>query len=626
MNKSYTTLSTATPHARSKPAVPPSASFTEGHDTLTYITTHLPPATPSPPSSPGTPLTQSSSSSSLPAVASEHKHDDMNDAMIVSNDDDEDDDDDDDDDDDEDVNQLALASATLPSAPSISFLIPQYDKLHQPTTPAHTSHVSSSSPTHSTPLLPSNAPTSSRLHRRLRKLAYFLSTSPVLLIGSCVFLMLLSGVNSLLWVSISARYGLQHAYLLNQLSTLLFLLFCLPVVLLRSSSLSSLSLSSFLSAPLLLVGFLDALYGLFITLGSSRTPGPFQLLLYQFSLLFSFLFSSLLAPSQVRWKHVLGCLLIFLSSLVAMIPDVVSSKQTDSMDELMGLLVYFIGVFFFSVNCVLKENLLKDPSVDIFALSIIDQTLVFSLTFACIPLLFIPHVSLDTPATFLPHVASGLSCFFMSTPGTNDRAQSELPAADTDACDGVWLPTLLFSLSNVLLQSVMLFVLRISSSFTLNVLSTLQLPLSSLLLSSPLMGSGRSQLTLASIVGMVGVSLGSGVYGWAEAEKGKEEAISIGAVAEGLTEQRRLVVQTSAVGVTPAVTPRAAVRLDSVRGRGLRFDRVLEGEEEEYGRAISSSRHTNSSFISLFTDVQSGQDSVLYDSDLEESLDDDDIK
>ena len=510
----------------------------------------------------------------------------MNDAMILSNEDDEDEDE-------EDADQLSLAaSSTLPSAPSISFLIPQYDKLHQPSTPARTTQAMSPPPTQSTPLLRS-APTSSRLTRKVRKLFYFLSTSPVLLLASCVVLMLLSGVNSLLWVSISTRYGLQHAYLLNQLSTLLFLVMCLPVVLLRSSSLSSLRLSSFMSPPLLLVGFLDALYGLFITLGSSRTPGPFQLLLYQFSLLFSFLFSSLLAPSQVRWKHVLGCLLIFSSSLLAMIPDVMSSNDDENTDEMLGMLVYFIGVFFFSVNCVLKENLLKDANVDIFALSLIDQTLAFLFTFACIPLLFIPHVSLDTPSNFLSHVASGLSCFLFSASTADDLVQSDVPREES--CDGVWLPTLLFSLSNVVLQSVMLFVLRISSTFTLNVLSTLQLPLSSLLLSSPLMGSGRSQLTLASIVGMVGVSVGSGVYGWAEAEKGREEATTIGTAAEELTEQRRLVVQTSAVGVTPAVTPRAAVRLDSVRG--LRFDRVMEEEEEEYGRAISGGRHNTTAFV-----------------------------
>ena len=617
-NKSYTSLSTVTPTARPKSTLAPSASYSEGHDTLTYITTHLPPATPSPPSSPGTPLTRSSSASSLPAVVSEYKHDDMNDAMILSNNDDNEEYDDDDDDD--DVEQLSLAaSSALPTAPSISFLIPQYDTMQQHLSPPRSSHLSSMPPTHSTPLL-RTAPTSSRLTRKLRKALYFLSSSSVLLVGSCLFLMLLSGVNSLLWVNISTRYGLQHAYLLDQLSTLLFLVFCLPVVLLHSSSLSSLSLSSFLSPPLLLIGLLDALYGLFITLGSSRTPGPFQLLLYQFSLLFSFLFSSLLAPSQVRWKHVLGCLLIFSSSLLAMIPDIVSSDDSDSQDELLGVLVYFFGVFFFSVNCVLKENLLKDATVDIFALSLIDQTLAFSLTFVCIPLLFIPHVSLDTSSNFLSHVQSGLSCFLFSSPTTRDRAQTEVPSEE--ACDGVWLPTLLFSLSNVLLQSVMLLVLRISSSFTLNVLSTLQLPLSSLLLSSPLMGSGRSQLTVASIIGMVGVSAGSGVYGWAEAEKSSEEASTSGAATEGLTEQRRLVVQTSAVGVTPAVTPRAAVRLDSVRG--LRFDRVVDAEDK-YGRASSGgSRHDVSAFMPLFS---ADQNSVLYDSGLDDSLDDDnDIK
>ena len=280
-NKSYTTPSTTTTTTTTKPSLHPSASYTEGYDTLSFITTHLPPATPSPPSSPGTPLStaliSSASSSSLPAVVSEYKHDDMNDAMILSGEVDDDvveddeqlhnDTEDDTEDEDEDVEHLVLASSTLPSAPSISFLIPQYDKLHQP---SHSHASLSPPPSHSTPLLhrtssnssssssSSNSSSSSTLQRKLRKLLYFASNSSVLLIGSCIFLMLLSGVNSLLWVNISTRYGLQHAYLLDQLSGLLFLIFLVPVVLLRSSSLSTLSLSSFLSPPLLLVGFLDA--------------------------------------------------------------------------------------------------------------------------------------------------------------------------------------------------------------------------------------------------------------------------------------------------------------------------------------------------------------------------------
>ena len=286
-NNSYTSFSAAKATTRLTSTVAPSASYTEGHDTLTYITTHLPPATPSPPSSPGTPLTHSSSSSSLPAVVSEHKDDDMNDAMILSNE--AEDEDEEVDEDEEDVDQLLLASSSaLPSAPSVSFLIPQYDKAHQPASPTHDSHALSPSPTHSTPLLLRTASASSRTSRQARKVMHFLSSPTVLLVGSCVFLMLLSGVNSLLWVNISTRFGLQHAYLLNQLSTLLFVAFCAAAVLVNSSSLSTLRLSSFLSPPLLLVGFLDALCGIFITLGSPRTPGPFQLLLYQFALLFSF--------------------------------------------------------------------------------------------------------------------------------------------------------------------------------------------------------------------------------------------------------------------------------------------------------------------------------------------------
>ena len=320
-----------------------------------------------------------------------------------------------------------------------------------------------------------------------------------------------------------------------------------------------------------------------------------------------------------------------------MIPDLLlssgkSGSSSGNMDELMGILVYFIGVFFFSVNCVLKENILKDTSVDIFTLSFIDNTLAFTLTFLCIPLLFIPHVSLDTPATFLSHTVSGLHCFFSGEALSADRAVSELGGV---GCDGVWLETVLFAISNVVLQSVMLFVLRISSSFTLNVLSTLQLPLSSLALSSPLMGSGRSHLTLASIVGMVGVSIGSGLYGFAELEGKREDAAIMGVAAEQLTEQRRLMVTTSAVGVTPAVTPRAAVRLDGGLGGGggggrrLRFDRPMRGEgvggDDSSMRFGGGSRgHDTSAFIPLFADVPGGQDSVLYDSD--NSLDDDDIR
>ena len=318
-NKSYTSLTTVKPTARPKAAFHPSASYSEGHDTLTYITTHLPPATPSPPSSPGTPLTHSSSSSSLPEVVGEHKHDDMNDAMILSN---EGDDDEDDDDDDEGLLSLAPSSA-LPAVASISFLIPQYDKLHQPTTPPRTAHVVSPPATQSTPLLLHTAATSSRLTRKARKVFYFLSTSTVSLIAACLLLMLLSGVNSVLWVSISTRYGLQHAYLLDQLSALLFLVVlcarCAAPLLVAVIPASVLFPVSSAATGRLLGCVVRSVHHAGLV---AYTPGPFQLLLYQFSLLFSFLFSSLLAPSQVRWKHVLGCLLIFSSSLVAMIPDV----------------------------------------------------------------------------------------------------------------------------------------------------------------------------------------------------------------------------------------------------------------------------------------------------------------
>ena len=99
--------------------------------------------------------------------------------------------------------------------------------------------------------------------------------------------------------------------------------------------------------------------------------------------------------------------------------------------------------------------------MDIFALSLIDQTLAFVLDLRlCIPLLFIPHVSLDTPSNFASHVTSGLSCFLFSAATSADTTGPRVRLAVMESCQGVWLPTILFALSNVLMQSVMLLVLR----------------------------------------------------------------------------------------------------------------------------------------------------------------------
>ena len=138
------------------------------------------------------------------------------------------------------------------------------------------------------------------------------------------------------------------------------------------------------------------------------------------------------------------------------------------------------------------------------------------------------------------------------------------------------------------------------------------------------MGSGRSQLTarIDCRYGRESVWAVGCMAGQRQRRAKKRRRVSA-LWLRSVTEQRRLVVQTSAVGVTPAVTPRAAVRLDGVRG--LRFDRVLE-EEEEYDRVANGGRHHASAFVPLFSDVPSGHDSVLYDSGLDESLDDDDVK
>ena len=502
-NKSATVSSTVFSSAS-----PPPTS--EGHDTLTFITTGLPPSTPSPPHSPSTPLPPtplSSTPSPFPHPPAEAK-DDFNDAMYLSTDDSD------------------AESPHTPQPPSIARLIHDYST---PTPPPP--HPRTLPP--STPLLTP----ASTLRRRARKVATLASSPTCLLLLTSAALLVLSAVNSLLWVSISSSYGLSHAFFLDQISGALFIVFLIPLVLVRTRG--EVSVRGYVTPSFLLIGFLDALYGLFITLGSSYTPGSFQLLLFQFSLLFSFFFSALLSPGSVRRRQVVGCALIFASSLVAIVPSSEAAETgTHHPMRWESVLVYVMGVFLFSVNCVLKENLLKADELDVFTFSLIDQTLAFVFTFAAVPLLFIPHVSRDSVATFGPHLWGGLTCFLWG----------ESAYAGAGACRGVWLPTLLFSASNVLMQLLMLVVLRLSSTFVLNLLSTVQLPISSLLFSSSfLLKNAASPLYPSTLVGLLGVTAGSLIYG------GVGRGADRSSVEEEWGIERRLLTQATTVGVARVV-------------------------------------------------------------------------
>ena len=501
-----------------------SASATdEDDDPLPFITTGLAPSTPSPPSSPSTPYhpTPLSSSSSHPPPPPDASADQLNDAMIFS-----------------------PPSSPSPSPPSPSLyspssscssllprLIPTYAVL--PSSPQ-------SPPSAYTPLLshPATPPTSSTFHRRTRKALSLLSSPLSLLLLSSLSLLLLSSLNGLLWVSISSSYSLSHAFFLDQICGLLFLAFLLPPLLTFRPPTPQ-PPQPLLPPSLLIIASLDALYGLFITLGSAYTPGSFQLILYQLSLIFSFLFSSLLAPHQVRWRQVIGCGLIFASSLVAIVPSMRDEEAGKGPPmRATSVLVYVVGVFLFSVNCVLKERWLKGSALDVFTFSALDQGVAWLVTFALAPLLFIPHISDDTPSTFLPHLWSGVRCFLVGT--------SSVPGA---VCAGVWLPTLLFSFSNVLMQLLMLVVLRLSSTFLLNLLSTIQLPLSSLLFSFPsLLHSAASPLTPATLIALLGVTAGSLIYGGTPTDHPHEST-------EEPWDSERLLTQTHTVGVMRGVGP-----------------------------------------------------------------------
>ena len=269
-----------------------------------------------------------------------------------------------------------------------------------------------------------------------------------------------------------------------------------------------------------------------------------------------------------------GCGFIFASSLIALVP---SLREEEGREEGAGVgvgggvggkdgghvggppmraasvLVYVVGVFLFSVNCVLKERWLKGSALDVFTFSALDQGVAWLVTFACVPLLFIPHVSADTLDTFLPHLWSGLTCFALGT-STNPHA----------TCSGVWLPTLLFSASNVLMQLLMLVVLRLSSTFMLNLLSTIQLPLSSLLFSSPLLlRSAASPLSPSVLLGLVGVTAGSLIYGGIPSFHEHEAT-------EEPWDSERLLTQTTSVGVTRGVGAKGEAVLGLASAPGSR--------------------------------------------------------
>lgn len=127
---------------------------------------------------------------------------------------------------------------------------------------------------------------------------------------------------------------------------------------------------------------------------------------------------------------------------------------------------YFVGVLCYAANTLYKESYLHTRLVDVWFLSVTVSAINFCVTFAIIPLLWIPGMGLDTPSTTFPHLWAGVKCVFLGRSDMDEKA----------VCEGLWWLALVNVTANVVVNLLVLLLIKRGSALLMQVASGIQLP------------------------------------------------------------------------------------------------------------------------------------------------------
>lgn len=141
-----------------------------------------------------------------------------------------------------------------------------------------------------------------------------------------------------------------------------------------------------------------------------------------------------------------------------------------------SVLITFTSVVFYSCYVVYQERNLKSTVVDVWFMSVAVSSINFVLTFALVPLLWIPTMGTDGPANTFPHLWAGVRCVWEGV-STMD------PAA---RCESLWWITCLDVCIGVVVNVLTLQLVRKGSALMLQAVSGVQLVVCNLVYAWPL--------------------------------------------------------------------------------------------------------------------------------------------
>ena len=366
------------------------------------------------------------------------------------------------------------------------------------------------------PLLPSpsNAHSSrhstkwSRKIRKIHTITNALSNSRLLLLAINFIILLVIWVSTnVIWVIVSVHTTVTYVFFLDQCTTIIFLIGGTPLLLQRywSGKVTD-AMKSFPWQRMATIGLLDALYGLFTTVGSTYTPGPFQILLFQLPIPICMAASLLIYGQSYRVGQYSGAVLMFVGACVSILPSLLwppDKSASEQATTVVDVCLYGLGVVFYSINSLYKEWALRSYELDVVYLLIIENWWNWFITFFLFPIMLIPGVSVDTPATVWPHFYNGFYCMVFGISYDDPSA----------ICDGLWILTTVYSLGNLLCNIWMLIVIQLGSALYMNIVNALQLPLCNVFYAMPfIMGPLATSFTHPMLAGLIVTCFGFFVY------------------------------------------------------------------------------------------------------------------
>ena len=336
--------------------------------------------------------------------------------------------------------------------------------------------------------------------------------------------------NNILWIYVSDYFGVMYAFYQNQSTAVIYLVICLPLVGWRWSQgkIPRESREALPKRVTFIMGACDAFYNLLTSLASPRMSGPMQNLIFQLPVPLAMLMLKLAWPkgheraSFTRGEY-LGATVIVVGAIVSILPQLMRSPDADSTaaastptsdddtvpvpdNNAVSMLVYILGVVFYTAGSVYKESALKEHAyIDCSYVSLVENVWALVLGFVLVPMLWLPGVGTDKPSNTWAHFRGGAQCMFnRAAPASNPSAQ----------CENLWWICIIWIVSNVGVNVLGLIVVRSGDAVYYNLSSSVQLPITNLLFTSSFIMTAALATTIdpAMWAGLAIVCVGVAMY------------------------------------------------------------------------------------------------------------------